>query len=178
MEFCGILPSRRRRGTPYRRLRAGRAAFLAGVRRDPRAGGRRRRPAAARCTRARPRRRGASGLGSAGAEKLDGWYHAHAWVATQRRYTAPPGRDGAACVSPQDTHSYCQEAIVDPPYSSFVPLIWSLNAHSSNFAACRHITIRGRKISKYSITWDVSMVNSSVIVRAASSTRRNECSTA
>ena len=162
---------------PYRRLRAGRAAFLADVRRGPRAGAPRvRRPAAARCTRARTR--GTSDLGSVGEEKLDGSYHAHLWVATQRRYTTPPGRDTAACVSPQDTHRYCQEAIVDPPYSSFVPLIWSLNAHPSNFAACRHITIRGRKISKYSITWDVSMVSSSVIVRAASSTRRNECSTA
>jgi len=59
-------------------------------------------------------------------------------------------------------------------------LICNLNSHSRNFAARRHITIRGRKISKYSITWDnrVSIVNSSVIVRAPSSTRRKECSTA
>ncbi len=53
-------------------------------------------------------------------------------------------------------------------YNSFVPLICSLNSHPSTFAARRHITIRGRKISKYSITCEifVSMVSSSVMVCA------------
>ena len=47
-------------------------------------------------------------------------------------------------------------------------------------AAWRHICIRFRKISKYSITWliDVSIVSSRLTVRASESTRRNLCSTA
>jgi len=112
--------------------------------------------------------------------KLDGSYHAHSRVTRQRRYIVPSGNRDAAWVLPHDLHLYCQEAIGRPPYNRVVPLICNLNSHPRNFAARRHIAIRGRKISKYSITCDnrVSIVNSSVIVWAASSTRRKEYSTA
>src|SRR6185503_12734934 len=47
-------------------------------------------------------------------------------------------------------------------------------------AACRHICILPRKISKYSMTWLiwVSIVSSRLTVRASEFTRRKLCSTA
>src|SRR5207302_1590724 len=117
---------------------------------------------------------------SPGSVNTVGSYQDHSRVVRQRRYTVPPGRRGASCVVPHDLQTYNQAGIRVPPYRSFVPLIISLNSHPSNFAARRHMTMRGRKISKYSITWDrrVAVASSRVIVRAVSSTRRNECSTA
>src|SRR5207247_223781 len=61
--------------------------------------------------------------------------------------------------------------------SSVTPFAVILNWQSRRSAARRHITIRCRNISKYSMTWliSVSMVNSSVTVRAPESTRRKDC---
>ena len=57
-------------------------------------------------------------------------------------------------------------------YSSRVPLITRLKSQPRKAAARRHITMRDRKISKYSMTCEtvVSMSSESVIVRAAAST--------
>src|SRR5205085_3500356 len=65
-------------------------------------------------------------------------------------------------------------------HSSWAPLMFSRNRQSSVSAARRHMTIRPRKISKYSMTWliSVSIVSSSVTVRADESTRRKDCSAA
>jgi hypothetical protein len=124
------------------------------------------------------RRRGLGG--PAGLWKVAASYHAHSRVATHRRYTVPSGRPGTSCIDPQNLHRYKSGGMLVPPYKSFVPLICSLNSQPNHFAARRHITMRGRKISKYSITCErrVSIVSSRVIVRAPSSTRRNECWTA
>ena len=65
-------------------------------------------------------------------------------------------------------------------HASSAPLIINRNRQSSVSAAWRHICIRPRKISKYSMTWliSVSMVSSRVTVRASESTRRKHCSAA
>ena len=65
-------------------------------------------------------------------------------------------------------------------HASSAPFTMRRNRASRCSAATRQSCIRPRKISKYSMTWlmPVSIVSSRLTVRAAESTRRNDCSTA
>ena len=92
-----------------------------------------------------------------------------------------PGREADQRRERQHQHEddRCPQA-ARSPHANSAPFTTRRNRASRCSAATRQSCMRPRKISKYSMTWlmPVSIVSSRLTVRAAESTRRNDCSTA
>src|SRR5581483_11628857 len=107
--------------------------------------------------------------------------HGHPALEIEPEDRLGPGRERDDRSHDEQRHERDREPqVAGGLHASSAPLIVSLKRQSRTSAAFRHICMRPRKISRYSMTWliSVSIVSSSVTVLAAESTRRNDCSAA